>query len=168
MEKLNSHLSAAHKSFNRFKYFGLSLALLLGSLECAHAQTDNTFLWTKFTEIAVNARSREDFGMSEKMYQEALERAEGFGERDSRLIGSIVNLAAIYAEQGKLSFAEPLYKRLMRIAEKTPSFSSQIAPSISQYCQLLRANNRLQQAKETEAVGERLRNVKPADVDCQR
>ena len=130
----------------------------------AFAQVDTSFLWAKFTEIAVNARSRKDTGLAEKMFQEALERAETFGERDSRLVTSLVNLADIYAKQRKLSFAEPLYKRLIRIADKTPNFSSQVLPALSQYADLLKSAYKPEEAKNIEDL---IRVVeKRAEVDC--
>ncbi len=106
------------------------------------AQADRAYLWTKFTEIATNARKNNDYGLAEKMFQEALERAESFGEKDSRLTKSLINLSNVYYRQKKLTAAEPLYQRLIELSRKVPEHSTEVISSLHQYTELLRLANR--------------------------
>lgn len=90
------------------------------------AEAETVRQWSIFSRVAASAKERGDFGLAEKMYAEAIERAESFGESDKRLINSIVCLATTYSMQNKHWLAMPLFSRLSNIALRQPTHRFEI------------------------------------------
>ena len=65
-------------------------------------------------------REQERYTEAEKVYSTVLAEAEKFGPEDRRLAVSLNGLAGLYHSRGRLSEAEPLYRRALAIWEKLP------------------------------------------------
>ncbi len=59
------------------------------------------------------------YDQAEQHFKSALKTAESFHSQDSRLANSLNNLAELYRTQARYADAEPIYKRLLSVAEKS-------------------------------------------------
>lgn len=59
------------------------------------------------------------YDQAEKHFKSALKTAESFHSQDSRLANALNNLAELYRTQARYADAEPIYKRLLSVAEKS-------------------------------------------------
>jgi tetratricopeptide (TPR) repeat protein len=74
---------------------------------------------------------------------------ERYGADHLLVADSLVNLAKTYVSEGRLSAAEPLYKRAIAICEKqTPPCNGQLAVALSMYAELLEKMKRTDEAKQ--------------------
>jgi len=140
----------------------LLTAQLLFSLP---TMADTVSLWTIFTQTGIRARDRRDFDLAEKMFAEALERAESFGAFDSRLALSLKNLAELYAIRGNLSAAEPLYKRLISIGLKDSRLSIRIVPALRKYAKLLELSKKFDMAISIDVAVAQMLGAMPVPQD---
>ena len=70
------------------------------------------------------------------------------------------NLAALYGSEGKYGEAEPLYRRLLTILEKTPGREHpNVATVLESYSALLRKMGREDKAVEQEARASAIRAI---------
>lgn len=134
----------------------LSASLIFSSNTAAHAEADRNYLWSKFTQIGKNAMDRGDLGLSEKMYQEALERAESFKKDDKRYFDSLKNLTNCYFKQRKLSFSEPLYKKMINLVDVMPHYSVAAIEPLTKYSELLSLDKRMNESNKVKTIISRL------------
>ena len=87
------------------------------ALVAPHACTQPTN-WEMSNDVGRQAYQQGDYAEAEKAWLAALKQAETFGPEDSRLAGSLNNLAGVYHDQGNYAEAEPLLKRAAVIYEK--------------------------------------------------
>lgn len=74
---------------------------------------------------------------------------ERYGADHALVANSLVNLARTYVSEGRLSAAEPLYKRAIAVCEKlTPPSNGQLAVALSMYAELLEKLKRTDEAKQ--------------------
>jgi len=82
-----------------------------------------------------------------------------YGADSLIVVHSLVNLARLYVFEGKLSEAEPLFKRAIVIGENlTPPSTGQFAGALSMYAELLEKLKRPAEAKQMYERSERLIN----------
>jgi tetratricopeptide (TPR) repeat protein len=74
--------------------------------------------WEQYMRAAGAAYQRGDYEEAVGQTKAAVKEAEDFGEQDSRLAGTLNNLATLYESLGRHGKAEPLYKRSLAITEK--------------------------------------------------
>ncbi len=74
--------------------------------------------WKQAVEAGNTAYGNGRVAEAERIFLEALEEAEKFGEEDVRLAVSLNNVAAVYHTMGKYTMAEPLYKRALDIRRR--------------------------------------------------
>lgn len=73
--------------------------------------------WDAYTQLGQEAFRYGRFIEAERALAAAIREAERLGPRDSRLVTSLTNLAALYLELGGYAEAEPLYRRALEISE---------------------------------------------------
>src|SRR5579885_1612811 len=74
--------------------------------------------WESYMEAGKKAYKEGNLPEAEKQFAEAVKKAEQFGPSDLRLATSLNNLGESLRSQGKLTEAEPMYKRSMTIREQ--------------------------------------------------
>ena len=74
--------------------------------------------WQDQLNEAKQLREQGRYPEAEKAHFLALAEAEKFGPEDRRFASSLNNLAALYHDTGRLSEAEPLYRRSLAVWEK--------------------------------------------------
>jgi tetratricopeptide (TPR) repeat protein len=67
--------------------------------------------WEEFNAAGNRAFGRRNYPYAEKMYREALQRAEDLGPRNTRVIKSLTALRRLYKAQGKSQKADSLLAR---------------------------------------------------------
>ena len=95
---------------NRLLAMAAILAIVLGGLWYAH-QAFKTRHWEEFNAAGNRAFSRGNYPYAEKMYREALQRAEDLGPRNARVVKSLRALHRLYKAQGKTQKADSLLAR---------------------------------------------------------
>lgn len=86
-----------------------------------------------------------DFSKAESHYKKAIEIDEQQSDQ-KELSLALSGLAAMYANQGKLSDAEPLYARLTKMENLSSSNPGQYKATLEQYAKLLYKLNRVAEA----------------------
>src|SRR5262247_2790332 len=95
-----------------------AFALFLLSLNRPTLADDS--LWQKFIVEARQFRDEGRQAEAEKRLQLGLAEAQKFGPQDHRLGVMLSELAALYHASGRLSEAEPLYRKALGIWENFP------------------------------------------------
>lgn len=67
--------------------------------------------WEEFSEAGDRAFSRQNYPYAEKMYREALQRAEELDPQDARVAKSLTALHRVYKAQGRTQQADSLLAR---------------------------------------------------------
>ena len=91
----------------------VTAALLLGVLGNT-LSTPNSLAqdltWEQYTVAARDLRAQNRYQEAEKLYLDALKRAEGYGAEDPRVATSLNNLGSIYKILGNNFTAFPVWK----------------------------------------------------------
>ena len=95
---------------NRLLAMAAILAVVLGGLWFAR-QAFKTRHWEEFSAAGDRAFSRKNYTYAEKMYREALQRAEDLSPRNARVVKSLTALHRLYKAQGKTQQADSLLAR---------------------------------------------------------
>ena len=95
---------------NRLLAMVAILVVVLGGLWFAH-QAFMTRHWEEFNAAGDRAFSRQNYSYAEKMYREALQRAEALDPQDARVVKSLTDLHRLYKAQGKTQQADSLLAR---------------------------------------------------------
>ena len=95
---------------NRLLAMTAILTVVLGALWFAH-QAFMTRHWEEFNAAGDRAFSRQNYQYAEKMYREALQRAEDLGPQNARVVKSLTALHRLYKAQGKTQKADSLLAR---------------------------------------------------------
>ncbi len=90
------------------------VALLLMTTVALAAPVDD---WNAAIDAGKKAYAEKKPDDALKHFEQAVKIAEGFGEKDARLAGSLDHLGAIYSQQKQYAKAEPLFKRAIAIIE---------------------------------------------------
>src|SRR3989441_10122755 len=75
--------------------------------------------WDKSMAAAGKARQEGRYSEAERLFIDAIKELEEFGPGDPRLPASLSSLAELYRTSSKYTKAEALYKRALKIREKT-------------------------------------------------
>jgi hypothetical protein len=102
---------------NRLLALAAILAVVLGGLWFAH-NSFKTRHWEEFKAAGDRAYGRKNYVYAEKMYREALQRAENLGARDPRVVKSLTALHRLYKAQGKSRQADSLLARARALHSK--------------------------------------------------
>lgn len=125
------------RALNRFSStVALSALLAISSLSAQQGAYARD-LYKTFSDVGSYALTKPDTVMAEVMYSHALEQAEQHGEADPRVVESATKLLDIYARQNQYVLAQPLYNKLVRIAERHPEYGISISSSLENYSALL-------------------------------
>ncbi len=73
--------------------------------------------WEKYTTDGHKAYQQGRYVEAERLYLDALKEAEKFGDADTRFSISLNNLAEFYLDRAEYAKVEPLYRRVLAIAE---------------------------------------------------
>jgi len=74
--------------------------------------------WQSYRHAGEVALDRDRLDDAAHMFKQALQEAEQFGQRDPRLVESLLDLAFVYDMQGREAEADRLYKRAFAALEK--------------------------------------------------
>jgi Flp pilus assembly protein TadD len=74
--------------------------------------------WNENTKMGQGALIRGDYVKAERFFSGALADAQKLGKTDPRLAQSLNDLAMMYHSLGRLTEAEPLYRKAIAIDEK--------------------------------------------------
>ena len=122
--------------------------LVLGVVCVASCTMAQDTAWEKYMKAGEEACQRAQYAEAEKQFLAALQEAEKFGPKDSRLATSLNNLALLYDAQGQYAQAEPLYRRALAIWEQAlvPEHPS-VAISLNNLALLYRAQRKYTEAE---------------------
>lgn len=108
-------------------------------------------MWERYNVAGQQAMSAGKHKDAEGHFQLALTEAEKLGEADARLPTSLNNLANCLRAQGRLTEAEPLYKRALTVKEKAVGpFHKDLVVILENYATLLKVSNRQNEAAKLE------------------
>src|SRR5687768_613260 len=96
-------------------------ALLLGILQVTFSISRSLaqdLTWEQYTIAAKDLRAQSRYQEAEKLYLDALKRAEENGPEGPRVATSLNNLGSLYNILGRYAAAEPLYQRALEIDRK--------------------------------------------------
>ena len=99
-------------------------------------------------QAGISAYRQGKFAEAEKQWTAGLEVAKSFGTHDPRYATSLSNLANLYRALGRYGDAAPLYKRSIRIMEKTLGPEHRlVATSLNNLAELYRTQGRYDEAE---------------------
>jgi tetratricopeptide (TPR) repeat protein len=117
----------------RARFIALNMVALCGLFVCAQpAHAD----WYKLTQEGSEAFQQSNFGQSERLFRQALQEAETFGDHDLRLATSLTNLGVVLKAHAQIAKAEPLFEKAVLVQRNVLGNSDfEVITSTAKLCQ---------------------------------